>query len=72
MPTHCTPPPAVTLTTEDGTNFIVYPGPEGAVFLERVRRSGRRGPKSIFQFDLQSLLGAISHASSSHTCPSPS
>ncbi|MBG6106560.1 hypothetical protein [Frigoribacterium sp. CG_9.8] len=39
-----------------GDDFIVYPGSNGTVFIERVRPSGVRDGNSIFQFDARHLF----------------
>lgn len=49
----------IPLTTLDKQEFVAYHGPEGRVFLERVRASGRRNAKSIFEFELLALLDAV-------------
>lgn len=49
----------VQILTIDGLPFIAYAGHQGTVFLERLRRDGRRDHGSMFQFDPNHLIAAL-------------
>ena len=53
------PKPPATITSANGQKFIVYEAPGDTICLERLRASGRRDNKSLYQFSRKRLLTVL-------------